>query len=72
VSYQRPPLTLRRLYELGSDPLELRDLSAERSALLGSIEAALPAGCSPRSGADQRSSWQGDSLETLKSLGYVQ
>jgi hypothetical protein len=72
VSYRRPPLTLRRLYELGSDPFERRDLSAERSALLGSIEAALPTGCSPRSGADQRSSWQGDSLETLKSLGYVQ
>lgn len=71
-SFEQPARTLELLFDLAADPYEQHDLSQAHPELAAQLEALGREVCDTRFAAPRRAHWQGDALETLKSLGYVQ
>jgi arylsulfatase A-like enzyme len=70
--FEEPRHAFKLLFDLVEDPHERRDVSAARPDVVARLEQMVPAGCESSVGARQRARWEGEALETLKTLGYVQ
>jgi len=73
-AYTRLPDPWVQLYDLASDPLEERDLTAERPDEVRRIVERLRWSwpCQPTVSSPDSPAWDGKALETIRALGYIQ
>jgi arylsulfatase A-like enzyme len=73
-AYRRLAEPLLMLYDLAKDPSESHNLAAEQPDLVKRMVGQLAGrwSCHSRFESGQAASWEGDELEALRALGYVQ